>query len=124
MCEGPGVEGKRSGGVDRDAIMSELHSVRLGEKSREGVQVNPVLTNVEHAVAKGTHGTDRMERASRMQMRGREEKEAEALAASKRNQIAGFASWESARKVDILTVTKREADPPIPIALTVLEMVQ
>ena len=73
MCEEPGVEGKRSGGVDRDAIMSELHSVRLGEKSREGVQVNPVLTNVEHAVAKGTHGTDRMERASRMQMRGREE---------------------------------------------------
>ena len=38
--------------------------------------------------------------------------------------LRASASCESARKLDILTVTKREADPPIPIALTVLEMVQ
>ena len=38
--------------------------------------------------------------------------------------LRASASWESARKLDILTVTKREAEPPIPIALTVLEMAQ
>ena len=38
--------------------------------------------------------------------------------------LRASASWEAARKLDILTVTKREAEPPIPIALTVLEMVQ
>ena len=39
MCEEPGVEGKGSGGVDREAIMSVVHGVRLSEKSRKGVQV-------------------------------------------------------------------------------------
>ncbi len=33
--------------------------------------------------------------------------------------LRASASWEAARKLDILTVTKREAEPPIPIALTV-----
>ncbi len=38
--------------------------------------------------------------------------------------LRASASCEDARKLDILTATKREAEPPIPIALTVLEMVQ
>ena len=103
MCEEPGVKGKRSGGVDCDAIMSKLYSVWLSEKGREGVQVNPVLANVKHTVAESTHSTDRVERASRMQMRGRKEKEAQALAASKRNPIAGFrllGVGEKARHLD------------------------
>ena len=90
MCEEPGVKGKRGGGVNCDAIMSKLDSVRLSEKGREGVQVNPVLANVKHTMAESTKGADRMERASRMQMRRRKEKEAQALAAGKRYQIAGF----------------------------------
>ena len=103
MCEEPGVKGKGGGRVNCDAIMSKLDSVWLSEKGREGVQVNPVLANVKHTVAESTHGTDRMERASRMQMRGRKEKEAQALAASKRNQIAGFrllGVGEKARHLD------------------------
>ena len=57
MCEEPGVKGKRGGGVDGDAIMSKLHSVWLSEKGRKGVQVHPVLTDVEHSMAEREGGT-------------------------------------------------------------------
>ncbi len=38
--------------------------------------------------------------------------------------LRASASLESARKPDILTERKREAEPPMPMALTVLERVQ
>ena len=59
-----------------------------------------------------------------MAMRGGEGRRQRPLLRVSATKLRVSASWESARKLDILTVTKREAEPPIPIALTVLEMVQ
>ena len=53
-----------------------------------------------------------------------EEDHAEAFTAGRATRLRASASRELARKPDILIERKREAVPPMPIALTVFERVQ
>ena len=125
MCEEPRVQRERSGGVNGNTVIGKVYRVRLGEECRKGIEVNSVLTDMKESMTECTHCADSVERALGVLtcVEGRRSKQRPLLRVSA-TRLRASASCVDARKLDILTEAKREAEPPIPMALTVLEMVQ
>ena len=103
MSEKPQVKRERGSGVDGLAIIAEVHTVRLSEKISKVVEVHRVLANVEHTMSQGTQGADGVEGAICVFVSRRKQEQAQALAASKRNQIASLrllGGWKKASHFD------------------------
>ena len=80
------------------AIIGKFHCVGLGEKLRKGIQIHGVFADMEHTMTQSTHGADNVEWTICVFMCGGKEKQAEALAASKRNQVASLCLLRGRKK--------------------------